>query len=136
MKKAAAASVSASAVSAAAASAAAAGFGVARAPRDHVVRREGRIAGILRAPVISEKSTAAGEQSRTAVFRVLADATKPEIRAAVEKMFEVKVAAVRVVNTRGRATRFRGRFAGQRSGWRKAYVRLAAGEDINFAELR
>ena len=107
-----------------------------RAPRNHAVRREGRIAGILRAPVISEKSTAAGEKSRTAVFRVLQDATKPEIRLAVEKMFEVKVASVRVVNTRGRATRFRGRFAGHRSGWRKAYVRLAPGEDINFAELR
>lgn len=105
-------------------------------PRNPVVRDEGRIAAILRAPVISEKSTAAGEKSRTAVFRVLPDAAKPEIRRAVEKMFEVKVDSVRVVNTRGRATRFRGRFTGRRCGWRKAYVRLAPGEDINFAELR
>ena len=105
-------------------------------PRNPTVRNEGRIAAILRAPVISEKSTAAGEKTRTAVFRVLPDATKPEIRRAVEKMFEVKVDQVRVVNTHGRTTRFRGRFSGQRSGWRKAYVRLAAGEDINFAELR
>ena len=101
-----------------------------------VVKSEGRVAAVLRAPVISEKSTAAGEKSRTAVFRVLPDATKPEIRRAVEKMFEVKVDEVRVVNTRGRGTRFRGRFAGRRSGWRKAYVRLAKGEDINFAELQ
>ena len=105
-------------------------------PRNPTVRNEGRIAAILRAPVISEKSTEAGEKTRTAVFRVLPDATKPEISRAVEKMFEVKVDKVRVVNARGRATRFRGRFAGRRSGWRKAYVRLAEGEDINFAELR
>ena len=105
-------------------------------PRNPTVRNEGRIAAILRAPVISEKSTEAGEKTRTAVFRVLPDATKPEISRAVEKMFEVKVDKVRIVNARGRATRFRGRFAGRRSGWRKAYVRLAEGEDINFAELR
>ena len=105
-------------------------------PRNPVVRNEGRVAAILRAPVISEKSTEAGEKHRIAVFRVLPDATKTEIRRAVEKMFEVKVDKVRVVNAHGRSTRFRGRFLGRRSGWRKAYVRLAAGEDINFAELR
>lgn len=105
-------------------------------PRNSVVRNEGRVASILRAPVISEKSTDMGEKHRIAVFRVLPDATKSEIRRAVEKMFEVKVNQVRVVNSHGRKTRFRGQFMGRRSGWRKAYVRLAAGEDINFAELR
>jgi large subunit ribosomal protein L23 len=94
---------------------------------------------IIRAPVISEKSTEAGDRHRTAVFRVLPSARKDEIRRAVEKMFEVKVEKVRVTNVNGKTVNQMGRrrhSSGSRVSWRKAYVRLAKGYDINFAELQ
>jgi large subunit ribosomal protein L23 len=89
-----------------------------------------RVMKVLLAPIVSEKSANAGESNQV-VFRVVAGATKPEIRAAVEKMFEVEVEAVRVVNQKGKTKRFGARF-GRRSDTRKAYVRLKEGQEIDF----
>ena len=87
---------------------------------------------VLLAPVVSEKSTRVADKNRQYVFRVAGEATKPEIKAAVELMFEVKVDAVQVVNVMGKAKRFGGR-PGKRSDWKKAYVKLAQGQTIDFA---
>ena len=91
-----------------------------------------RLSRVLIAPVVSEKSTRAADQSRQMVFRVLPDARKPEIRKAVEKMFDVTVTGVQVLNVKGKVKRF-GRTVGRRSDWKKAYVTLAEGSDIDFA---
>ena len=90
-----------------------------------------RLMQVLQSPVVSEKSTIVGDTGRQVVFRVAPDATKPEIRKAVELMFDVKVEQVRVVNTKGKIKRF-GRFTGRRTDTRKAYVKLAEGHDIDF----
>ena len=90
-----------------------------------------RIHQILLAPVISEKSTTAGEEGNQVVLQVLSDATKQEIRKAVETQFDVSVEAVQVMNFRGKVKRF-GRTPGKRPNWKKAYVRLAEGQDIDF----
>lgn len=90
-----------------------------------------RLMQVLVGPVVSEKSTLAGELARQVVFEVLPNATKPEIRKAVEQLFEVKVDQVRVLNRAGKTKRF-GRMTGRRKGVRKAYVRLAEGYDIDF----
>lgn len=90
-----------------------------------------RLMQVLVGPVISEKSTNLAEANRQIAFRVLPDAAKPEIRAAVELMFNVKVSDVRVVNVKGKQKRF-GKTFGRRNGTRKAYVRLAPGHDIDF----
>jgi large subunit ribosomal protein L23 len=87
---------------------------------------------LVLAPVVSEKSTRVADRNRQYVFRVLDGATKPEIRAAVELLFKTKVESVTVLNVKGKARRF-GRFSGRRRNWKKAYVRLAAGHEINFA---
>ena len=91
-----------------------------------------RLINVLIAPHVSEKSARIAEQGSQYVFRVRTDATKPEIRAAVEFMFEVKVDTVRVVNVGGKSKRF-GRSEGRRSDWKKAYVRLAEGQAIEMA---
>ncbi len=93
-----------------------------------------RLMSVILAPVISEKSTELGDKRRTVSFRVLADARKDEIARAAAKLFEVKVKKVRVVNVRGR-TVTRGGTVGRRASWKKAYVVLAEGSDINFAEV-
>ena len=90
-----------------------------------------RLMQILRSPVVSEKSTVVADQNRQFVFQVAPDSTKPEIRKAVELMFDVEVESVRVVNIKGKAKRS-GRVLGRRNGVRKAYVRLAPGNDIDF----
>jgi large subunit ribosomal protein L23 len=72
------------------------------------------------------------DKNRQYVFRVADDATKPEVKAAVELLFKTKVQSVTVLNVRGKEKRF-GRFMGRRRNWKKAYVRLAAGQEINFA---
>lgn len=95
----------------------------------------GRLMSVIIAPLISEKSTELADRERTAVFYVMPDARKDEIRRAVEKMFEVKVESVRVSSRRGRAVMRMGR-PGRTASGKKAYVRLAKGNDINFAELR
>ena len=96
--------------------------------------KDERLFQIILRPVISEKSTIAADKSHQIVFQVLPDASKTEIKAAVEKLFEVKVQQVQVVNVRGKIKRF-GRFPGKRSNWKKAYVRLQKGHDIDFLGL-
>jgi len=91
-----------------------------------------RLMTVVLAPVVSEKSTFVADKNRQYVFRVADDATKPEIKAAVELMFKTKVDAVTVSNVKGKERRF-GRTIGRRRSWKKAYVRLAAGQEINFA---
>ncbi|HIN18460.1 MAG TPA: 50S ribosomal protein L23 [Gammaproteobacteria bacterium] len=90
-----------------------------------------RMHQILLRPVISEKSTNAAEANRQVVFEVLENATKAEVREAVEKLFDVSVTAIQVLNVRGKIKRF-GKTPGKRNNWKKAYVRLAAGDDIDF----
>ena len=90
-----------------------------------------RLMAVLVAPHVSEKSARVAEGNQI-VFRVARDATKPEIKAAVELMFEVKVDAVQVVNVAGKAKRFGSR-PGKRSDFKKAYVKLAQGQTIDFA---
>ena len=89
-----------------------------------------RLLKVLKAPIVSEKSANAGEMSQV-VFSVAPDATKPEIRRAVEMLFEVDVEDVRVVNIKGKNKRF-GQTLGKRSATRKAYVRLKEGQDIDL----
>ncbi len=91
---------------------------------------------VLLAPVVSEKSTFIGEKHNQVAFHVRSDATKPQIKAAVELMFSTKdkkieVLSVQVANVRGKEKRF-GRFMGRRNNWKKAYVRLKPGQEINF----
>ena len=89
---------------------------------------------ILR-PIITEKGVAKKEAERTLCFQVKLDATKTDIRNAVEKLFKVKVAEVRTSTFEGKLRR-RGRYAGYTSDWKKAYVRLKAGEKLpEYAEL-
>ena len=92
-----------------------------------------RLINVLIAPHVSEKSARIADQGGQYVFRVRTDATKPEIRAAVEFMFTVKVDTVRVVNVMGKNKRF-GRSEGRRSDWKKAYVTLTEGARIEFFE--
>ena len=94
---------------------------------------EGRLAQVLVAPVVSEKATMVGEKRNQVLFRVLRNATKPEIKAAVEFMFKVEVQAVKVANVRGKEKRF-GQMIGRRNHWKKAYVCLKPGQEVNFAE--
>ena len=100
-------------------------------PTDRANHLKERLINILVAPHVSEKSARVAEQGGQYVFRVRNDATKPEIKAAVEFMFDVKVQSVQVVNQIGKYKRF-GRFEGRRSDWKKAYVRLQAGQAIEL----
>jgi len=93
--------------------------------------REERLLKVLLAPHVSEKSTLAAEQNNTVVFKVAKDATKAEIGAAVEKLFEVEVTGVRTVNVKGNTKRTGARI-GRRSDWKKAYVTLKDGSEIDF----
>ena len=90
-----------------------------------------RLMNVVLAPVVSEKSTRVADKNRQYVFRVADDASKPEVKAAIELLFKTKVQTVTVSNVKGKAKRF-GRFMGRRRNWKKAYVRLAAGQEINF----
>lgn len=89
-----------------------------------------RIYQIILAPHVSEKTTTAAEKNRQMVFKVREDATKPEIKTAVEKLFEVEVDTVQVINVRGKMKY--GKQTGKRANWKKAYVRLKPGHDIDF----
>ena len=93
---------------------------------------EGRLMQVLVAPIVSEKATAAAEKNNQVLFKVLQDATKPEIKAAVELLFKVEVDKVSVVNIKGKTKRF-GRSVGRRDNLRKAYVCLKAGQELNFS---
>ena len=92
-----------------------------------------RLMTVLLAPVVSEKGTFIADKHNQVVFRVMQNATKPEVKAAVELMFKVEVESVKVANVKGKEKRF-GRFLGRRNHWKKAYVCLKAGQEINFAE--
>ncbi len=92
-----------------------------------------RLYNVLLAPIISEKSTMIGEKHNQVAFRVIQDATKQEVKAAVELLFKVQVDSVQILNRAGKEKRF-GRTPGRRSDVRKAYVCLKAGQEINFAE--
>lgn len=91
-----------------------------------------RILKILLAPHVSEKSTLQSEKHNQVVFKVLKDATKPEIKQAVESLFNVKVESVSVLNVKGKSKRS-GAIAGRRKDWKKAYVSLSEGQAIDFA---
>jgi large subunit ribosomal protein L23 len=93
---------------------------------------EERLLNILLAPQISEKATYVAEKNEQVIFRVVSDATKPEVKAAVELLFKVNVGNVQISNVKGKQKRF-GKYNGRRSDWKKAYVCLAPGQEINFA---
>ncbi|MBA3599432.1 MAG: 50S ribosomal protein L23 [Methylibium sp.] len=93
---------------------------------------EGRLMQVLVSPIVSEKATAVAEKHNQVLFKVLQDATKPEIKAAVELLFKVQVDKVSVVNTKGKAKRF-GKGVGRRDNVRKAYVCLKPGQELNFS---
>ncbi|MFN3984077.1 MAG: 50S ribosomal protein L23 [Rhodocyclaceae bacterium] len=91
-----------------------------------------RLMQVLLAPQISEKATYVADKNEQVVFRVATTATKPEIKAAVELLFKVDVKSVQVANVKGKEKRF-GRTIGRRKGWKKAFVCLKPGQEINFA---
>jgi large subunit ribosomal protein L23 len=93
---------------------------------------EGRLAQVLIAPIVSEKATQVAEKNNQVLFKVLRDATKTEIKAAVELLFKVEVEGVSVVNIKGKVKRF-GRSIGRRDHVKKAYVSLKAGQELNFS---
>ncbi len=90
-----------------------------------------RLMTVIHGPHLSEKSAIAAESGNQVVFKVRTDASKAEIRQAVEMLFDVKVDGVSVVNVKGKTKRF-GRTMGRRSDWKKAYVKLAEGSEIDF----
>ena len=92
-----------------------------------------RLMKVLLAPIVSEKSTMIADKAEQVAFRVMQDATKAEIKAAVELLFKVQVESVNVLNTKGKVKRTRG-MIGRRANVRKAYVCLKPGQEINFAE--
>ena len=93
---------------------------------------ESRLAQVLVAPIVSEKATMAAEKHNQVLFKVLRDATKPEIKAAVELMFKVEVESVSTVVQKGKVKRF-GKSIGRRDHVKKAYVSLKAGQELNFS---
>jgi large subunit ribosomal protein L23 len=90
-----------------------------------------RLLQVLLAPQISEKATWVADKNDQVIFKVAQDATKPEIKAAVELMFKVQVESVQVSNVKGKQKRF-GRYFGRRSNWKKAFVSLKPGQEIDF----
>ena len=93
---------------------------------------ENRLATILMAPIISEKATSVAEKNNQVLFKVLRDATKPEIKAAVELLFKVEVESVSTVVQKGKVKKF-GRSIGRRDHVKKAYVSLKAGQELNVS---
>lgn len=93
---------------------------------------EGRLMNLLLSPVVSEKATMVAETGNVVTFKVLQDATKPEIKAAVELLFKVEVKSVNVMNVKGKTKRF-GRSVGRRDHVRKAYVMLKPGQELNLS---
>jgi large subunit ribosomal protein L23 len=91
-----------------------------------------RIFKVLIAPQVSEKATNVAEQGNQVVFKVARDASKREVKAAVQQLFGVQVEDVRVLNVKGKSKRTR-HGIGRQSDWKKAYVRLAQGQEIDFA---
>ncbi|MGM8227872.1 50S ribosomal protein L23 [Cellvibrio sp. ARAG 10.3] len=91
-----------------------------------------RLYKVLLGPVVSEKAAAAGDASNQVVFKVLPSASKLEIKAAIQSLFNAKVESVRVLNVKGKTKRTR-YGVGAKSDWKKAYVRLEQGQEIDFA---
>jgi len=91
-----------------------------------------QLASVLESPIISEKSTIVAEKYKQFVFKVQKHATKKQVKGAVEMMFGVEVDSVQVLNVKGKQKKF-GRSIGQRSDWKKAYVKLKPGHDIDFS---
>ena len=92
-----------------------------------------RLMQVLLALQVSEKATYVADKNEQVVFRVASDATKPEVKAAVELLFKVVVDSVQIANVKSKQKKF-GRFMGSRKSWKKAYVCLKAGQEINFVE--
>jgi large subunit ribosomal protein L23 len=92
---------------------------------------EERLLQVILAPVVSEKSTFVADKNEQVIFRVMRDATKPEIRAAVEMLFKVEVENVQIANVKGKEKRS-GRFVGRRDNWKKAYICLKPGQEIQL----
>jgi large subunit ribosomal protein L23 len=92
---------------------------------------EQRLMQVLLAPQVSEKATFVADKNEQVIFRVVGDASKPEIKAAVELLFKVEVKSVQVANVKGKIKRF-GRMTGRRKDWKKAFVCLKPGQEINF----
>jgi len=95
---------------------------------------KGRLLNVILGPHVSEKSARGAEMNSQFCFKVAPGATKDEIKRAVESLFEVNVSKVRTLNVKGKSKRF-GRFLGRRKDWKKAYVSLQAGQDIDFSAL-
>jgi large subunit ribosomal protein L23 len=93
-----------------------------------------RVFQVLKSPLISEKAAILGDASNQHVFRVATDAKKAEIKAAVEQLFDVKVANVRTINVNGKSKRMGAR-KGRRKDWKKAYVSLEQGHEIDLASI-
>lgn len=93
-----------------------------------------RLYQVLLSPHVSEKGTTLAEENNQHIFKIASDATKPEVKQAVEELFKVKVEKVRIVNIKGKVKRFGGRL-GKRSDLRKAYVTLVAGNDVDLAGI-
>ncbi|AYH45543.1 MULTISPECIES: 50S ribosomal protein L23 [Rhodocyclales] len=91
-----------------------------------------RLMQVLLAPQISEKATYVADKNEQVVFKVASCATKPEVKAAVELLFKVEVKSVQIANVKGKVKRF-GKTMGRRKGWKKAFVCLKPGQEINFA---
>ncbi|MBD5803411.1 50S ribosomal protein L23 [Aromatoleum toluolicum] len=91
-----------------------------------------RLMQVLLAPQISEKATFIADKNEQVVFKVASCATKPEVKAAVELLFKVEVKSVQIANVKGKVKRF-GKMTGRRKGWKKAFVCLKPGQEINFA---
>ena len=96
------------------------------------IATQDRLLQVILAPQITEKATHVADKHQQIAFKVRTDATKPEIKAAVELMFKVEVEAVTVANVKGKEKRA-GRVMGRRKNWKKAYVNLKPGQEINFA---
>lgn len=97
-----------------------------------LINSQDRLLQVILAPQITEKATHVADKHQQIAFKVRTDATKPEIKAAVELMFKVEVEAVTVANVKGKK-KGAGRTMGKRSDWKKAYVSLKPGQEINFA---
>ncbi|MCX7097419.1 MAG: 50S ribosomal protein L23 [Methylococcales bacterium] len=91
-----------------------------------------QLSGVLESPIISEKSTLSAEKNKQFVFKVVKSSTKKQVKSAVELMFGVEVDSVHVLNVKGKQKRV-GKSLGQRSDWKKAYVKLKPGHDIEFS---
>ena len=98
----------------------------------NLVKTQDRLLQVILAPQITEKATYVADKNQQIAFKVRTDATKPEIKAAVELVFKVEVQSVTVANVKGKQKRA-GRIMGRRSDWKKAYVSLKPGQEINFA---